>query len=195
MVEDHGDDLMKHAVVYINSDTTGRGYFDAEGSHTLEKFINDVTRDVQDPETKLSVWKRAQLQTIASATTAEDRAEARNRADPANRRARLRFRLRRVCAARRHRVLNIGYSGEDGGGIYHSIYDDFYWFTHFSDTEFVYGRALAQTSATAVIRLADADILPFEFTDFADTMQTYVKELKNSPAAKTRRDSRAQQGN
>src|SRR4029077_4990069 len=74
--------------------------------------------------------------------------------------------------------LNIGFGGEDGGGIYHSIYDDFYWFTHFSDTEFVYGRALAQTSGTAVIRLADADILPFEFTDFADTMQTYVKELK-----------------
>jgi N-acetylated-alpha-linked acidic dipeptidase len=177
-VEDHGDDLMKHAVVYINSDTNGRGYFDAEGSHTLEKFINDVVRDVQDPETRLSVWKRAQLQTISSATTADDRAEARNRAD---------LRIGALGSGSDYGAfvqhdgiasLNIGYSGEDGGGIYHSIYDDFYWFTHFSDTEFVYGRALAQTSATAVIRLADADILPFEFTDFADTMQTYVKELK-----------------
>ena len=33
------------------------------------------------------------------------------------------------------------------GGIYHSIYDDFYWYTHFADTDFVYGRALAQTAA------------------------------------------------
>src|SRR6202035_4968416 len=74
--------------------------------------------------------------------------------------------------------LNIGFQGEDGGGIYHSIYDDFYWYTHFSDTDFVYGRALAQTGGTAVLRLADADLLPFEFGDFADTMQTYVKELK-----------------
>src|SRR5213078_4165702 len=75
-------------------------------------------------------------------------------------------------------ALGIGFGGEDGGGIYHSIYDDFYWFTHFSDTDFVYGRALAQTGGTAMMRLADADLLPFEFGDFADTVQTYLKELK-----------------
>jgi N-acetylated-alpha-linked acidic dipeptidase len=83
--------------------------------------------------------------------------------------------------------LNIGFGGEDGGGIYHSIYDDFYWFTHFSDTDFVYGRALAQTCGTAVLRLADADLLPFEFGDFADTVQTYLKELKTL-AQKTQDD-------
>src|SRR6202043_4219654 len=74
--------------------------------------------------------------------------------------------------------LNFGYGGEDKGGIYHSIYDDFYWYTHFSDTDFVYGRALAQTGGTAMMRLADADLLPFDFGDFADTVQTYLKELK-----------------
>ena len=46
-------------------------------------------------------------------------------------------------------TLNGGFGGEDGGGIYHSIYDGFYWYTHFSDTSFVYGRALAQTVGTA----------------------------------------------
>src|SRR5437879_3924593 len=74
--------------------------------------------------------------------------------------------------------LNIRFGGEDQGGIYHSIYDDFYWYTHFSDTDFVYGRALAQTRGMAIMRLADADLLPFEFGDFADTVQTYLKELK-----------------
>jgi N-acetylated-alpha-linked acidic dipeptidase len=74
--------------------------------------------------------------------------------------------------------LNIGFGGEDHGGIYHSIYDDFYWFTHFSDTDFVYERALSQAGGTAMMRIADADLLPFEFGDFADTMQTYMKELK-----------------
>src|ERR1700737_1644011 len=69
--------------------------------------------------------------------------------------------------------LNIGFAGEDGGGIYHSIYDDFYWYTHFSDTDFEYGRALAQTSGTAVMRLADAELLPYDFTDFADTLKKY----------------------
>jgi len=43
--------------------------------------------------------------------------------------------------------LNIGFGGEDDGGIYHSIYDDFYWYTHFSDTDFVYGRALRRPAA------------------------------------------------
>jgi N-acetylated-alpha-linked acidic dipeptidase len=83
--------------------------------------------------------------------------------------------------------MNIAFGGEDGGGIYHSIYDDFYWYTHFSDTNFQYGRALAQTGGTAILRLADADLLPFEFGDFADTMDTYVKELKTL-AQKTQAD-------
>ena len=75
-------------------------------------------------------------------------------------------------------ALNLGYGGEDGGGIYHSIYDDFYWYTHFSDTQFVYGRALAQTVGTAVMRLADAELLPLDFTNMADTVRKYVDELR-----------------
>ncbi len=64
------------------------------------------------------------------------------------------------------------------GGVYHSIYDDFYWYTHFSDTDFVYGRALAQTAGTAVMRMADADLLPLSFGDSAETIAGYVKELE-----------------
>jgi N-acetylated-alpha-linked acidic dipeptidase len=74
-------------------------------------------------------------------------------------------------------VLNYGFSGEDEGGIYHSIYDDFYWYTHFSDTDFAYGRALSQVAGTSVMRLADADLLPFDFSDLADTVQSYVRGL------------------
>ena len=178
-VEDHGDDLRAHAVAYINSDSNARGYFDAEGSHTLEKLMNEVVRDIQDPETKLSVWKRQQLGAIASASTAEERQEARNRSDlrmgPLGSGSDYGAFLQHAGIA----SLDIGYGGEDGGGIYHSIYDDFYWYTHFGDVDFVYGRALAQTGGTTVMRLADADVLPFEFSDFADTMQNYVKQLKN----------------
>jgi N-acetylated-alpha-linked acidic dipeptidase len=178
-VEDHGDELREHAVVYINSDSNGRGYFAAQGSHTLEKLMNEVVRDIQDPETKLSVWKRQQLAAIASASTAEERQEARSRTD---------LRMGALGSGSDYGAflqhagiasLDIGYGGEDRGGIYHSIYDDFYWYTHFSDVDFVYGRALAQTGGTTVMRLADADVLPFEFGDFAETMQTYVKQLKD----------------
>jgi N-acetylated-alpha-linked acidic dipeptidase len=176
--EQHYEELRAHGVAYINSDGNGRGYLGIEGSHTLEKFSNDIAREISDPETKLSAWKRIQLRGIANAKSAEQREEIRKRAD---------LRIAALGSGSDYTAflqhdgvasLNIGFGGEDGGGIYHSIYDDFYWFTHFSDTDFVYGRALAQTGGSAVMRLADADLLPFEFGDFADTVQTYVKELK-----------------
>jgi N-acetylated-alpha-linked acidic dipeptidase len=176
--EEHYDELRAHAVAYINSDGNGRGYLNIEGSHTLEKFSNDIAHEISDPETKLSAWKRQQLHEIANAKTPEQREEIRKRAD---------LRIPALGSGSDYTAflqhdgvaaLNIGFGGEDGGGIYHSVYDDFYWFTHFSDTDFVYERALAQTGGTAVLRLADADLLPFEFGDFADTVQTYLKELK-----------------
>src|SRR5450432_812968 len=79
--EEHADELRAHAVAYINSDTNGRGYLKVEGSHTLEKFSNEVARDIADPETNLSVWKRGQLHAIATAKTAEQRQETRDRPD------------------------------------------------------------------------------------------------------------------
>ena len=90
--------------------------------------------------------------------------------------------------------LNLGFGGEDGGGIYHSIYDDFYWYTHFSDGDFIYGRALAQTAGTAMMRLADADLLPYDFTNFADTVHRYVDEVQKLWKTRERRDPRAQPG-
>ena len=176
--EQHSDELKQHAVVYINSDVNARGYFGAEGSHTLERFINEVARDVEDPETKLTVWKRAQLRQIGRPDDPSERQEARSRPD---------LRIGALGSGSDYgaflqhdgvAALNLGFGGEDGGGIYHSIYDDFYWFTHFSDRDFVYGRALAQLGGLAIMRLANAELLPFEYSNFADTVGTYVKELK-----------------
>jgi N-acetylated-alpha-linked acidic dipeptidase len=176
-VETHQDELAKHAVAYINSDTNGRGYLGIEGSHILEDFINGVERDVQDPEAHVSVWKRNQLRTISSGS-AEARKDARTRAD---------LHIAALGSGSDYSpflqhlgipALNLGYGGEDAGGIYHSEYDDFFWFTHFSDTAFVYGRALAQTAGTAVMRLASADVIPFTFGNLAETARTYVTELQ-----------------
>src|ERR1700688_245624 len=182
--EEHYDDLRAHAVAYVNSDSNGRGYLGVEGSHTLEKFSNDVARDISDPETKLSVWKRDRLREIARAKSADQRKEIRERAD---------LRIPALGSGSDYTAflqhdgvasLNIGFGGEDGGGIYHSIYDDFYWYTHFSDTDFVYGRALAQTVGTSVMRLADAEVLPFDFVNFADTVEMYRKNLEKLLADK-----------
>src|SRR5262249_48197613 len=152
--EAHAAELQQHAVAYVNSDSNGRGFLDAEGSHALEHFINDVARDIEDPETHLTVWKRKQARAIEHAK-AEDKENVRSRAD---------FRIGALGSGSDYTpflqhlgipALNIGYGGEDDSGIYHSIYDDFYFYTHFLDTDFAYGRVLAQTGGTAMIRLAD----------------------------------------
>lgn len=175
-VEQHGDELAKKAVLYINSDMNSRGFLGMDGSHSLEKFINEVARDIDDPETHLSVWKRLQAQIIATGTT-QEKQDARNRTD---------LRIGALGSGSdftpflQHNgiaTLNLGFDGEDPEGIYHSIYDDFYFYSHFLDTDFVYERALAQTAGTAVIRMADAELLPFEFTDVADTVHEYLSEL------------------
>jgi N-acetylated-alpha-linked acidic dipeptidase len=175
--EDHAEELRTKAAVYINSDGNGRGYLYVSGSHTLEKFINGVARDIEDPETNLTVWKRAQALRIANASPA-DRQELRTRPD---------LRINALGSGSDYTAfidhlgiasLNIGFGGEDEGGIYHSAYDDFYWYTHFSDTDFTYGRALAQTGGTAVLRLADAELLPYDFDNFTDTIRRYVQEVQ-----------------
>jgi N-acetylated-alpha-linked acidic dipeptidase len=184
--ETHADELKAHAVAYINSDGNGRGYLGVSGSHSLEKLMNGVAMDVNDPEANVSSWKRIQASRILKGTP-EVRKEARDRED---------LRIGALGSGSDYSSfidhlgvasLNIGYGGEDDGGIYHSIYDDFYWYTHFSDTAFVYGRALAQVGGTTVLRLANADLLPFAFTNLSETVQGYVKDLQSL------RDRRAEQ--
>ena len=183
-VETHADELREHAAVYINSDGNDRGVLNMGGSHSLEQFVNGVARDIEDPETKMTVWQRAQMKKIASAKSADDRKELRQRPD---------LRIEALGSGTDFTAfldhlgvatVDLGYGGEDDEGIYHSIYDDFYWYTHFSDTDFVYGRALAQTVGTSVIRLADAEVLPFDFVNFADTVGMYVKNLQKLLADK-----------
>jgi N-acetylated-alpha-linked acidic dipeptidase len=178
-VETHADDLRAHAAVYINTDNSTRGFLNASGSHTLENFVNGLMKDIQDPETKTTVWKRRQLGDLARASAADRRRELRTRPD---------LRIQALGSGSDYSAfidhlgvasLDLGFGGEGGGGgVYHSVYDDFYYYTHFADTDFSYGRALAQIAGTAVMRLADADLLPFQFGDFADTVRTYLEELK-----------------
>ena len=177
--EAHEKDLMQHAAIYINTDGNDRGRFTLEGSHSLEHFLNGVMRDIEDPESKTSVWQRNHLTDIWHAKDEEERKELRGRADQ---------RIGALGSGTDYTAfidhlgiasVNAGYGGEDPEGIYHSIYDDFYWYTHFSDRDFVYGRALAQTIGTAVMRMADADVLPYQFSNLADTVHVYLKQLQD----------------
>ncbi len=196
--EAHAQELQQHAVAYINSDGNGRGYLSLIGSHTLEQFLNDVARDITDPEKNISVWRRLQLLRIKRATERQQAATQRRSGRPrASEQSVEDLRNKGVLhfdalgSGSDYTVfldhlgiasLNIGFEGEDEGGIYHSIYDDFYWYTHFSDTDFVYARALAQTGGTAMMRLANAELLPFNFANFATAISTYISELQQLAA-------------
>ncbi len=176
--EAHAAELQQHAVAYINTDGNGRGFLYAEGAHSLEALVNGVARDVQDPEAGISVWQRSEDYRIHNAKDDKEREAIRNRAD---------WKLEPLGSGTDYTVfehhlgvpsLNLGYGGEDREGIYHSIYDDFYWYTHFSDNDFVYGKALAQTVGLTAMRLADADVLPYRFSNLSDAVNQYLKEVQ-----------------
>jgi N-acetylated-alpha-linked acidic dipeptidase len=187
-VETHEAELRQRAVAYLNTDSNGAGYLAIDGSHSLEAFANRVAGDIEDPVKKVPASRRVRLKRIQDAKNAEDRKEVRERAD---------LRLDALGSGSdftpflQHAgiaSLNVGFGGEGGGGgVYHSIYDDFAWYSRFDDPDFVYGRALSQTTGTALLRLASVDLLPFEFTGLADSVGKYVKEVQD--LAKDKREA------
>ncbi len=183
--EAHQDELRAKAVAYINTDGNGRGFLNAGGSHSLEGLVSAAAAEIEDPEKKMPVLQRARLKQIEDADKPEDRKRIREHAylqiEALGSGSDFTPFLQHVGVA----SLNLGYGGESSGGIYHSIYDDFTWYSRFADTDFVYARALAQTGGTLTLRLANADILPFEFTAAAESIARYVKEV--SELADTRR--------
>ena len=185
--ETHAAELQNKAVAYINSDSCGRGFFNASGSHSLETLVNEAASEVEDPEKKITILRRLRLRRIEEARNAEDRRDARERAN---------LRIGALGSGSDYTTfvdhlgiasLNLGFGGESGGGVYHSIYDDFAWYSRFSDTDSSYGRALAQAAGTIVMRLAGADVLPFDFAGLSDAVARYVKEIRD--LAKDRRES------
>jgi N-acetylated-alpha-linked acidic dipeptidase len=177
--EAHADELRAKAVAYVNTDANGRGFLSAGGSHMLEALLNDVARAVDDPEAGVSVWSRWRLREIARGS-ADQRKELRERADlrldPLGSGSDYTPFLQHLGIA----SLNLAFGGEGFGsaGVYHSVYDDYRWFSRFGDTSFAYGRALAQLAGTAVIRLASAEVLPYEFRALHDAASKYAQEVK-----------------
>ena len=178
-VEKHQDELATKAVAYINSDSTGKGWLQMSGSHSLQAFINEVARDVPDPRgSASSVLEARRKRELDQARTAEARAKFQQGNLPIEALGSgsdyTAF-LDHVAIA----SLNLGFGGEEGaGGVYHSVYDSFYWYTHFSDGDFKHSAALARVMGTALLRLAGADVLPFEFTGTASTLGGYLEELQ-----------------
>jgi len=176
-VEDHADELQKKTVAYINSDGNGRGFYSAQGSHTLETFMNEVSRDVTDPQTGVSVMERRKSADAANAATPKARKDVLVKKS---------LSLGAMGSGSDYTPfiqhlgiasLNIGYGGESSGGEYHSVYDSYDHYKRFKDPKFEYGLVLAKTVGRATLRLADADVLPFDFKAFQKTVAAYLTEV------------------
>ncbi len=175
--EAHAQELQQKAVVYLNSDGNSRGYLSVGGSHTLERFMNDVARDVIDPEKEVPVSERWRARLILNGNP-DARREARERADvridPLGSGSDYTPFLQHLGIA----TLNVGYGGEgETSGVYHSIYDSFDHYVRFADPTFDYAITLSKTGGRAILRFANADYLPLNFGNLSDTVSQYVKEV------------------
>lgn len=194
--EQHADELKQKGLIYINTDGTSRGFLSAEGSHSLQHVINEIAANVTDPETGVSVLarKRAQLEVIGTNPGAneEARENAKIAADPAKD-----IPIGALGSGSDYSAflqhlglpaVNLGFGAEGSvGGVYHSAYDTFEFYTRIADPGLRYSRALAQTAGTLALRFADADVPPQRYGDFADTVAGYLNEVKK--LADTRRDA------
>ncbi|OOG61603.1 folate hydrolase [Rhodanobacter sp. B04] len=183
--ETHAAELQKKAVLYLNSDTNGRGFLDAGGSHSLQHLVNQVADGVTDPETHTSVRERMRAHMLVEGYAKDAKPEAKEVAKLAAEGGDVPIQAlgsgSDYSAFLEHlgiASLDLGFSGEDDdGGIYHSRYDSFDHYVRFGDPTFEYGVALAKVAGHIVLRTADANVLPLRFGDFSGTLDRYVGEL------------------
>ena len=171
-VEFHREEIQEKMVVYINTDGTGVGFLGVGGSHSLEKFINEVTVDVMDPVQDVSLQERIRARLRVSENKDAEREDLRiypmgSGSD--------------YTAFIHHAgvpVLNLGFGGESSGGSYHSIFDSYDHYKRFNDGNYVYGTTLAKVNGRLVLRLSEADILPFRFVNMAENIGSFIESNK-----------------
>jgi len=178
--EEHAVELQQKAVVYINSDDNGRGFLGAGGSHALEPLMDEISKKVIDPQTHVSVFERWKANKIAKSSSTKEKKEALDKND---------LELQALGSGSDYSPflqhlgipsLDLSFGGENNGGDYHSIYDSYDDYRRFKDPTFEYGVALAKTAGHAVLRMADANILPFDYSDLYKTANNYATDLMNT---------------
>ncbi|MBS1873568.1 MAG: M20/M25/M40 family metallo-hydrolase [Acidobacteria bacterium] len=169
-VEKHRAELDRKLAFYFNSDSNSRGSLRGSGSPALESFVNEIARDIADPVSGKS---------LADAARPASARKGSRESVP--------IRLGPIGAGSDYvpflnhlgvSSLNLSFYGDDDAtGVYHSAYDTFGWYRRFCDGEYAYGRALAQVVLLALMRTADASVLPYEFGALAGAIRGYANDL------------------
>jgi len=171
-VEDDSLRLLHGADAYLNQDVAAQGVqFGGAGSPSLRSTLRDVAAEVPDPNGRGSVyeeWRRAGRVPDGKEPSMADPGGGSDFAGFYN-----------------HLgipILDWGFGGP--GGVYHSQYDDFSWMSKFGDPGFKYHAAAGSIGAAMLLRLANAEVLPYNYVEFAQTMKTYLPAIDHDLAAK-----------
>ena len=172
--EQFADDLRKKAVAYLNVDSSTSGPdFDGSAVASLAPMLVETSRSLQDPggRSLYDAWKSS----VARARTEQHDSREVTDANLAD---------TRIGSGSDHTVfLNfvgmpvIGLQFNGPYGVYHSMYDDFFWMNHFGDPGYRYHTLMSQLWGVTALRLANADLLPFDFAIYADNVRQFVAEL------------------
>ena len=186
-VEKHRKELIKKAVVYLNTDGNGRGFPFIGGSHTLEPFFDGLLKSIVDPQTGATLSERLRASIAVTGDTKQRKELATRktlRIAPLGSGSDFTPFLQHAGIA----SSTMAFGGESGHGSYHTLYDTYEHFTRFVDPGFQYGKALADMAGTATLRFANADVLPFRFSGLADNLNLYLTQLQEL-AKKQRQDA------
>src|SRR5262249_12934102 len=164
-------ELKEKAVAYLNLDAAVSGpHFGASAVPSLDKLIRATTKDVKDPKTGKSVYDQWQDRTRDLCTEEERHTAGEARISPLGSGSDYTPFLQHLGIA----STDMSFGGDYG--VYHSAYDSFYWMDHFGDPGFLYHVAAAQLWGTMALRLADADGLSFDYTDYANEILEFFHE-------------------
>ncbi len=173
------DDLRAKAVAYINVDEATSGpNFHGQAVASLAPMLVETTRSLQDPFGKslYDAWKQTAAREKAEGTQSGQMNDSGvsdgQLADT------------RIGSGSDHTVfLNfvgmpvIGLQFDGDYGVYHSAYDDFFWMNHFGDPGYRYHTLMSQLWGVTALRLANADLLPFDFGTYAGNIRQFVNDL------------------
>ena len=180
--EQYADEIKQKAVAYLNVDSSVSGpNFEGEAVPSLAPLLVEVTRSLQDPSGKplYKAWKESvrRQRRLKRAVRDADLVDTR------------------IGSGSDHTVFlnflgrpTVGLHFDGPYGVYHSMYDDFYWMNHFGDPGYRYHKLMAQLWGVLALRLANAEILPFDFALYAANIRQFVHELDRRTHAQQKMD-------
>ena len=169
--EENAAELQQKAVVYLNVDVAVNGpNYGASSVPSLWKLIRASTREVKDPKTGKTVYQQWTDRAREQRSELDADYDSEARISPLGSGSDYTPFLQHLGIA----STDMGFGGDYG--VYHSSYDSFYWMTHFGDPDFTYHVAAAQLWGTMALRLADAPVVSFDYTDYANQIREYFNE-------------------